>query len=295
MVAGAPSLDAVRDELREALRGRAIVAHNAEFERHFLGRHIGAELASAVYLDTQDLLAVAHPDAPDLRLESFTRSMFGSEERHRALDDAADTLRVMARIAFGARAGEPRYAAARAALANYAPDSPWLTLLDGASDARNAPEARAFVEIGASSEPVVEFDEASIAAALRDAERGERHFPGYRVREAQVELALRFARVLEHGGRVLIEGGRASGSRSRISPLRFRSRCAKRSAPGSGRARAPGRGLDAHETASGSASFEGHPRRGALPRLPGTACGLDQGPRELRVRASPRRGAGRGA
>jgi ATP-dependent DNA helicase DinG len=211
MVAGAPSLDAVRDTLREALRGRAIVAHNAEFERHFLGRWIGGELASAVYLDTQDLLAVAHPDAPDLRLESFTRSMFGSEERHRALDDAADTLRVMSRIAFGAGAGEPRYAAARSALSNYAPDSPWLALLESESDARNAPEARAFVEIGASSEPLVEFDEASIAAALRDAERGERHFPGYRVREAQVELALRFARVLEHGGRVLVEGGTGVG------------------------------------------------------------------------------------
>jgi ATP-dependent DNA helicase DinG len=211
MVAGAPSLDAVRDSLREQLRGRAIVAHNADFERHFLARWIGGELSSVVYLDTQDLLAVAHPDAPDLRLESFTRSMFGTEERHRALDDAADTLRVMARIAFGAQLGEPRYAAARAALANYAPDSPWLALLESESDARNAPEARAFVEIGSSSEPVVEFDEASIAAALRDAERGERHFPGYRVREAQVELALRFARVLEHGGRVLVEGGTGVG------------------------------------------------------------------------------------
>jgi len=225
MVAGAPSLDAVRESLREQLRGRAIVAHNADFERHFLARWIGGELSSVVYLDTQDLLAVAHPDAPDLRLESFTRSMFGTEERHRALDDAADTLRVMARIAFGAQLGEPRYAAARAALANYAPDSPWLALLASAGEAgaRTEPPANevigslpaypysAFVEIGASSEPIVEFDEASIAAALRDAERGERHFPGYRVREAQVELALRFARVLEHGGRVLVEGGTGVG------------------------------------------------------------------------------------
>ncbi len=210
-VADAPSLETVRELLREELRGRAIVAHNADFERHFLARWIGSELANATYLDTQDLLAVSHPDAPDLRLESFTRSMFGAEERHRALDDASDTLRVMARIAFGADAGEPRYAAARTALSNYAPDSPWLALLESESDARNAPEARAFVEIGASDEPVVDFDESAIATALRDAARGERHFPGYRVREAQVELALRFARVLEHGGRVLVEGGTGVG------------------------------------------------------------------------------------
>jgi ATP-dependent DNA helicase DinG len=211
MVAGAPSLESMRETLRTALRGRAIVAHNADFERHFLSRWIGGELASNFFLDTQDLLAVTHPDAPDLRLETFTRRLFGTEERHRALDDAADTLRVMARLAFGAHAGEPRYAAARAALANYAPDSPWLALLESDSDARNAPEARAFVEIGASMEAPVEFDEEQIAAALRDAERGERNFPGYRVREAQVELALRFARVLEHGGRVLIEGGTGVG------------------------------------------------------------------------------------
>ncbi len=211
LVSDAPPLETVRDALREQLRGRTIVAHNADFERHFLARWIGGELANAIYLDTQDLLAVAHPDAPDLRLEGFTRSMFGTEERHRALDDASDTLRVMARIAFGARAGEPRYAAARAALSKYAPDSPWLALLESESDARNAPESRAFVEIGASDEPVVEFDEAAIAASLRDAARGARHFPGYRVREAQVELALRFARVMEHGGRVLVEGGTGVG------------------------------------------------------------------------------------
>ncbi len=117
----------------------------------------------------------------------------------------------MARLAFGARAGEPRYAAACAALASYAPDSPWIALLESDSDARNAPEARAFVAIGASSELQVEFDEGQIAAVLRDGERGARHFPGYLVREAQVELALRFARVLEHGGRVLVEGGTGVG------------------------------------------------------------------------------------
>ena len=225
MVADAPPLEAVRETLRDVLRGRTIVAHNADFERHFLGRWIGGELSSSIYLDTQDLLAVAHPDAPDLRLESFTRSMFGVEERHRALDDAADTLRVMARIAFGAQAGEPRYAAAHTALLNYAPDSPWLALLANAGEAgaRSEPQASevtrafpaypysAFVEIGASDEPIVDFDEAAIAAALRDTARGERHFPGYRVREAQVELALRFARVLEHGGRVLVEGGTGVG------------------------------------------------------------------------------------
>jgi ATP-dependent DNA helicase DinG len=46
---------------------------------------------------------------------------------------------------------------------------------------------------------------------LRDAARGARHFAGYRVRESQVELALRFAATLAGGGRVLIEGGTGIG------------------------------------------------------------------------------------
>jgi ATP-dependent DNA helicase DinG len=212
-VAAAPTVDQVRERVRALLAGRAIVAHNAGFERHFLARWIGAELAGARYLDTQDLLEVTHPDASDLRLETFTRALLGSEERHRALDDAADTLRVIARIAVEARAGSARTAAAHAALASYAPDSPWVALLRGdAGGAAPALEGAApFVAIGASDEAPVPFEEDAIAAALRDPARGARHWEGYRVREAQVELALRFAGALARGERVLVEGGTGVG------------------------------------------------------------------------------------
>jgi hypothetical protein len=54
------------------------------------------------YLDTQDLLALTHPDAPDLRLETFTRGMLGSEE-HRALR-RPDTAACVARRPARARA-----------------------------------------------------------------------------------------------------------------------------------------------------------------------------------------------
>src|SRR5262249_54460479 len=109
------------------------------------------------------------------------------------------------------RAGSARLAAARAALASYAPESPWLALLGGAPPADADELAAPFVAIGASDEVPVAFDEDAIAAALRDAARGARHFPGYRVRESQVELALRFAATLAQGGRVLVEGGTGIG------------------------------------------------------------------------------------
>ncbi len=207
----APLLADLAEPLRAALRGRLLVAHNAGFERHFLGRFVGGGLGEARYLDTQDLLALTHPDASDLRLETFTRALLGTEEEHRALSDALDTARVLSAVAAGARAGEARYAAARQALESYAADSPWLALLGKGAAAVPAPPAAAFVEVGASSESPVPFDEEAIVAALRDGERGARHFPGYRPREAQAELARHFVRMLRDGGTLLLEGGTGVG------------------------------------------------------------------------------------
>ncbi len=210
-LSGAPRVAEVAGEIAASLAGRTLVAHNADFERHFLGRQVASRLGEARYLDTQDLLAVTHPDAADLRLESFTRDLLGSEERHRALSDALDTLRVMSVAAAGARCGEARYATARDALESFAPESPWLPLLAGAPPLRE-PEPRAqFVAIPASREPRVPFDEDAIAAALGDEQRGLRHFPGYRVRAEQVRMAREFTRTLDAGGTLLLEGGTGVG------------------------------------------------------------------------------------
>jgi len=211
-VRDAPAREALAPALTAALAGRTIVAHNADFERFFLARHVDPGFERARFLDTQDLLAVTHPDAPDLRLESFTRSELGTEERHRALDDALDTARVLSRVGVGARAGEARYAVAREALAAYAPESPWLAALEQAGPGfRDDHGAPALLAIGASEEAPVPFDEDAIAAALADEARGRRHFPGYRVRAPQIELARRFVRTLRDGAVLLLEGGTGVG------------------------------------------------------------------------------------
>ena len=128
----APRIEDVARELGGILAGRVIVAHNAAFERHFLSRFVDESLSDARYLDTQDLLSVVHPDAPDLRLESFTRELLGTEERHRALDDALDTARILSRIGARALAGDERQAVARRCLERFAPKSEWLALVSGA-------------------------------------------------------------------------------------------------------------------------------------------------------------------
>ena len=211
-VSCAPPIDALAKPVAAALAGRVLVAHNAGFERHFLSRFVAPSFADARYLDTQDLLAIAHPDSPDLRLETFTRDLLGIEERHRALSDALDTLRVLSHVALGARRGERRYETARNALETYAPEAPWRRLLAGVPFSRSAPEPPGYVAVsGQAAESRVPFDPDAIAAALSDQARGRRHFDDYRVREEQVRMARHFARVLERGGRLLLEGGTGVG------------------------------------------------------------------------------------
>ena len=169
-VADAPAVGDLAKPIAAALAGRAVIAHNAEFERHFLSRFVAEELGECRYLDTQDLLSITHPDAPDLRLESFTREMLSSEERHRALSDALDTLRVLSLAASGARRGERRYATARGALEAHAPESPWRELLAGGPLPPGEPEAAQYVAIPASRERPVPFEADAIAAVLSDIE-----------------------------------------------------------------------------------------------------------------------------
>jgi ATP-dependent DNA helicase DinG len=210
-VRSAPLLAEVVSSFRSALEGRVIVAHNAEFERAFLSKFVSQGLAKASFLDTLDLLALTHPDAPDLRLESFTRILLGEEEHHRALDDALDTGRIISRVGTGSVRGEVRYQTARRALESFAPESQWLALLAEPSGPAADRVESEFVEIGETRELPVPFDEEAIAAALADEARGRRYFPDYRVREEQIRLARRFARNLADEEILLLEGGTGIG------------------------------------------------------------------------------------
>jgi ATP-dependent DNA helicase DinG len=210
-LADAPPIEAVAGELGKWLEGRTIVSHNAAFERHFLSRFVSPSLARHAYLDTQQLLALAHPDAPDLRLATFSRTLLGREERHRALADAIDAAAVLSRAAAGARAGEARYLAAASALERFAERSPWRALLPVPALPPAEREVSQYIAIPAAREPAVPFDPDAIAAALSDPARGARHFPGYRLRPEQARMAREFARVLSDGGRLLLEGGTGVG------------------------------------------------------------------------------------
>jgi ATP-dependent DNA helicase DinG len=210
-LADAPPIDSIARRVFDLLAGRTLIAHNIAFERHFLSRYIAPELAREKYLDTQQLLALAHPDAPDLRLETFSRMLLGREERHRALSDALDAAQVLSRAAVAARAGDARYVTTATVLDRYASGSPWRALLPVPGIAPVAEEASQYIAIPPRSEKRVPFDADAIAKVLGDEARGRRHFPGYRVREEQIQMAREFVRVLDSGGRLMLEGGTGVG------------------------------------------------------------------------------------
>ncbi len=262
-VATAPRLIEVRDAIRELLAGRVLVAHHADFERSFLRRDVDASLGQASYLDTQEILSLTHPDAPDLRLETFARLLLGREVRHRALADAIDAACVLGRIALGAARRQARYVEARRILDRHLESSSWRPLLEpagarpiaeadfvegsdfdfvsfsrseaekhrrgrdgppqtgfsdsgsvraeGSEDAAAEAHDERFLEIGPSQEEPVPFALEAILDVLADSERGERHFPGYRVREEQLALAREFFHVFQDGGVAKLEGGTGVG------------------------------------------------------------------------------------
>ena len=230
-VTRAPTLSMIRERACAFLADRVLVAHQAEFERSFLKRDIDSSFGSERYLDTQEILCLTHPDAPDLRLETLTRVLLGREERHRALDAAIDAACVLAQLATGARKGERRYREARRILDRHLDRSPWCALLtpdvaradvdfDFVDFARNAASGdcvdeeesdERFLQIGESDEKPVPFEIHAILEALADPERGARHFPGYVVREEQLELTREFVTVLADGGVARLEGGTGVG------------------------------------------------------------------------------------
>lgn len=68
-----------------------------------------------------------------------------------------------------------------------------------------------YLSIGETREEPVPFELGAISAALADEARGTRHFPGYRVRKEQIELARQFVHVLQDGGVAKLEGGTGVG------------------------------------------------------------------------------------
>ncbi|HEX4804048.1 MAG TPA: exonuclease domain-containing protein [Myxococcaceae bacterium] len=93
---GRPPFEAFLPELRTALSGWTVVAHNASFERGFLADLL-QEIDAAV-LDSCELLHYLYPELESYSLESMIRwTGIGDRAAHRALKDCEDTFAMLCR------------------------------------------------------------------------------------------------------------------------------------------------------------------------------------------------------
>ena len=288
--AGAPALEAVRPALRELLAGRVIVAHNAEFEQQ-LPLAPDRPGARRRRVPRQPRPPRRHPPGragpPPRVLHAHAARERGApprprrRPRHRAGDLRGGRRRGAGRGALPRRRARPRELRAGLALAGAprqggAAGAPprALALRGGRRDGRGAGALR--------------------ARGHRSGAPGRgpraRHFPGYRVREEQVRLALRFAKNLADDEVLLAEGGTGVGKSlaylAAAIPFALERAAAGSAAPIviSTRTKLLQDQLLGKDIGA-AARFLGHPA---------AARALDQGPRQLRVRAAPRGGARRG-
>lgn len=204
-------------ELGDALRGRGLVALDAEATRAQLARTVAPGLAASRSIDAGELFGLLHPDAVDLELATVARIRGGAEPARDSLARVVALARVLAQIARSARAGGAREREVDRILAARLPESPWRPLFEpvdrflAAALGGEPAGGLRYLEIGASEESPVAFDAGAIASVLADEARGRRHFPGYRARKEQIELARQFVHLLADGGVAKLEGGTGVG------------------------------------------------------------------------------------
>ena len=185
----APEADRVATALNDFIGQAPVVAHNSDFEQKWLVMSVNPRFADHEFLDTVELLALVYPDSRNMKLDTFCRAKLGRKERHRAIDDALDTLRLTVNIIEEARRGDPAAANAYNALRLFKPSSPWKDRLAGLptpetiSTAAGQPDGD-----GQDQLPQVSLDLSSITARLEDEATVARIIPGYEARSGQIGL-----------------------------------------------------------------------------------------------------------
>ncbi|MCY3833232.1 MAG: exonuclease domain-containing protein [Chloroflexi bacterium] len=220
-VEDAPAIQDLLPDLNPYFDAVPIVAHNAQFDVSFLGKHLALDANLAI--DTYELAAIALPSAPRYNLASLTAAMGIKLERaHRAFDDALATgylywqlwekicdlpSSLLAEIIeAGTGMGWSLRAVFQAALA--------------AGLTRRGPRQsrRPFTREDAVAPPldIAQAGHKSLAPEAINrvfAPQGElaRFHAAYEQRDQQLEMAQDVARALNQGERLMIEAGTGTG------------------------------------------------------------------------------------
>ncbi|MFN2375100.1 MAG: helicase C-terminal domain-containing protein, partial [Candidatus Binatia bacterium] len=213
-VGSAPPLSQVAPALDRFIGEAPVVAHNAAFEKSWLAQAVDRRFTSHRFLDTVEVLALVYPDSANMKLDTFCRRGLGRGERHRALDDALDMLRILAGVLSESRGGSPAAANALAALTHFHPTSAWRVRLENGvgTDFAAAPATAAAPPRPAVTLEPVPFNKEAISARLRDVENVRRVLPEYELRPGQLQF---FEHVFDcfaaTGGKSVVAGEAGTG------------------------------------------------------------------------------------
>lgn len=91
----APTLNNIKDEVKEFLEDLPLICHNGNFERRFLRRNM-PDIENEI-MDSLELCAILEPCRKEYNLDSLIKDLtyIKKNEAHRALDDSIDTLKVV--------------------------------------------------------------------------------------------------------------------------------------------------------------------------------------------------------
>ena len=213
-VAGGPPLSEVAPALDRFIGEAAVVAHNAAFEKSWLGQAISRRFATHAFLDTVEIWALVYPDSPNMKLDTFCRRSLARGERHRALDDALDMLRILAAMLAESKAGSPAAANAVAALTHFHPTSAWRPRLEhgiGYDFAERQTESSIATRPAIALDPVP-FTKEAITARLRDVANVKRVLPNYELRPGQLQFFEHaFGCFAADGGKSVVAGEAGTG------------------------------------------------------------------------------------
>ncbi len=91
----APSLEEVKGEFLDFIEDKTIICHNKNFEKLFLNTYIGN--IKNKFIDSMELAVILEPYHKEFNLDTLKKEITKdkSDEKHRALDDAIDTINVV--------------------------------------------------------------------------------------------------------------------------------------------------------------------------------------------------------
>lgn len=95
MVKNAPTIDKVEADLLAFIGDTPLIAHNANFEKAFLGAELKTKLKNP-FMDSMEIIALFFPSVESLKLDTVIKHLkIRDTENHRALDDSEDLYKVV--------------------------------------------------------------------------------------------------------------------------------------------------------------------------------------------------------